>query len=94
MTLDPTKLADWQIAEAAEANMKPVGQLAEELGLVGDELIPLGRRLAKIDQLKVLHERTKVPVAVYIREGIDLVLKKHQNEMPGQLTLDALPPKS
>ncbi len=46
------------------------------------------------DQLKVLHERTKVPVAVYIREGIDLVLKKHQNEMPGQLTLDALPPKS
>jgi predicted DNA-binding protein len=40
------------------------------------------------DQLKVLHERTKVPVAVYIREGIDLVLKQHQDQLPGQLTLD------
>lgn len=41
------------------------------------------------DRLKLLHERTKVPVAVYIREGIDLVLARHQNELPGQLTLDA-----
>lgn len=39
--------------------------------------------------LKLLNERTKVPVAVYIREGIDLVLEKHRNELPGQLTLDA-----
>jgi predicted DNA-binding protein len=41
--------------------------------------------------LKVLNERTKVPVAVYIREGIDLVLEKHRDAMPGQLTLDATP---
>jgi predicted DNA-binding protein len=40
------------------------------------------------DQLKVLHERTKVPVAVYIREGIDLVLKQHHDQLPGQLTFD------
>ena len=40
------------------------------------------------EQLKVLHERTKVPVAVYIREGIDLVLKQHSDQLPGQLTLD------
>lgn len=38
--------------------------------------------------LKKLHERTKVPVAVYIREGIDLVLEQHKDELPGQLTLD------
>ena len=25
------------------------------------------------ERLKLLHERTKVPIAVYIREGIDLV---------------------
>jgi len=31
--LDPTKLKDWQIAEAAEETMKPVGKLAEEMGL-------------------------------------------------------------
>ncbi len=39
------------------------------------------------DQLKQLHERTKVPVAVYIREGIDLVLRKHDAKLPGQLSL-------
>jgi predicted DNA-binding protein len=41
------------------------------------------------DRLKLLHERTKVPVAVYIREGIDMVLESHQSEMPGQLPLAA-----
>ena len=41
------------------------------------------------EQLKLLHERTKVPVAVYIREGIDLVLERHKDELPGQLSLDA-----
>jgi len=41
------------------------------------------------EKLKLLHERTKVPVAVYIREGIDLVLKQHEDELPGQLSLDA-----
>jgi predicted DNA-binding protein len=39
------------------------------------------------ERLKLLHERTKVPVAVYIREGIDLVLDKHQDDLPGQLSL-------
>jgi len=39
------------------------------------------------EQLKLLHERTKVPVAVYIREGIDLVLERHKNELPGQTQL-------
>lgn len=34
--------------------------------------------------LKLLSERTKVPVAVYIREGIELVLKKYRKELPGQ----------
>ncbi len=31
--LDPTQLADWQVAEAAEAAMKPISQVAAELGL-------------------------------------------------------------
>ncbi len=39
------------------------------------------------DALRTLHERTKVPVAVYIREGIDLVLAKHADQLPGQLSL-------
>lgn len=39
------------------------------------------------DRLKLLHERTKVPVAVYIREGIDLVLRQYAHLLPGQLSL-------
>ena len=40
------------------------------------------------DQLRLLHERTKVPVAVYIREGIDLVLRQYVHLLPGQLPLE------
>ena len=39
------------------------------------------------DKLKLLHDRTKVPVAVYIREGIDLVLRHYAHMLPGQLAL-------
>jgi predicted DNA-binding protein len=43
------------------------------------------------DQLKALNERTKVPIAEYIRQGIDLVLQKNQAVLPRQLTIyDAL----
>ncbi len=42
------------------------------------------------ERLKLLHDRTKVPVAEYIRQGIDLVLQKYRGELPGQLTLDEL----
>jgi len=46
------------------------------------------------ERLRMLHERTKVPVAVYIREGIDLVLRQYVHLLPGQLTLtgEAAPP--
>ena len=39
------------------------------------------------ERLHLLHERTKVPVAVYIREGIDLVLKRYEHALPGQMSL-------
>jgi predicted DNA-binding protein len=42
------------------------------------------------DRLKLLHERTKVPVAVYIREGIDLVLAHYAHLLPGQLALETV----
>jgi formyltetrahydrofolate synthetase len=66
MKLDPTKMKDWQIAEAAEENMKPVSQLAEEMGLREDELIPMGRRLAKVDHQKALSRLKGAPAAKYI----------------------------
>ncbi len=52
--LDPTKMADWQVAEAAEAGMKSFAQLCDELGLAEDERIPAGRSLGRIDFAKVL----------------------------------------
>lgn len=38
------------------------------------------------EKLKLLHERTKVPVAEYIRQGIDLVLEQNRDKLPGQLS--------
>ena len=38
-------------------------------------------------RLKELHARTKVPVAEYIRQGIDLVLDRYKAHMPGQVGL-------
>ena len=52
--LDPTKMKDWQIAEAAEENLRKAADLAAELGLSEDEWEPYGRYLAKIDVTKVL----------------------------------------
>jgi hypothetical protein len=40
------------------------------------------------DRLKLLHDRTKVPVAEYIRQGIDMVLEQYRGALPGQLSLD------
>ncbi|MFA5240519.1 MAG: formate--tetrahydrofolate ligase [Phycisphaerae bacterium] len=68
MKLDPIKMKDWQIAEAAEKTMKPVAVLAKELGLEDDELLPMGRQLARVDYAMVL-ERLKSqahPTAKYI----------------------------
>jgi predicted DNA-binding protein len=46
------------------------------------------------DRLHLLHTRTKVPVAVYIREGIDLALKRYEHELPGQMSLVEVAAKS
>ena len=66
LNLDPTKLADWQIAEAAEADMKPFTHLGKDLGLKNDELIPMGKRLGKIDFLKAMERLESRPQGKYI----------------------------
>ena len=38
------------------------------------------------DKLKLLNKRTKVPVAEFIRQGIDMVLDKYKDQIPGQMT--------
>jgi len=64
--LDPTKLADWEVAEAAEATMKTFNQLGQELGLQGDELIPYGKWLGRVDYRAVLDRLDSAPQAKYI----------------------------
>lgn len=66
MKLDPTKMKDWQIAEAAEKNMKPIVKLAREVGLEDDELLPMGRLLGKVDYIKALDRLESRPDAKYI----------------------------
>jgi hypothetical protein len=40
------------------------------------------------ERLKQLHHKTKVPVAEFIRQGIDLILERERRNLPGQLTFD------
>ena len=54
MKLDPTKMKDWQVAEAAEANLKPAAELLKDLGIQDDEWDAYGKYLAKVDVSKVL----------------------------------------
>jgi len=63
---DPTKMADWQIAEAAEADMKTVYQLADEMGLEKMELLPYGHYVAKLDYMSILERLKDKPDGKYI----------------------------
>ena len=42
------------------------------------------------ERLKELNAKTKVPVAEYIRQGIDLVLEKYRASLSGQATFEDL----
>ena len=66
MQLDATKMEDWQIAEAAEENMKSIKEIADGLGLTEEELIPYGPSLAKVDYMKVLDRLKDAPAAKFI----------------------------
>jgi formate--tetrahydrofolate ligase len=64
--LDPRIMPDWQIAEAAEENMKPLYQLARDLGLAYGEMLPMGEKLAKLDYKKILERLRFAPTGRYI----------------------------
>jgi len=66
MPLDPTKYPDWQIAEEAEKHMKTIYQLADELGLLKEELLPYGHYIGKVDYARVLARLKDRPDAKYI----------------------------
>ena len=66
MKLDPTQLADWQIAEAAEENILSIEAIAEKLELLPEELIPRGRNVAKIDYNQTWQRLKDRPVGKYV----------------------------
>ena len=66
MPIDPTKHADWEVAEAAEKNMKTVYELSEQLGLKKEELLPHGHYVAKLDFNKVLDRLKDRPDCKYV----------------------------
>jgi formate--tetrahydrofolate ligase len=66
MNLDPRSMPEWEIAAAAEERAKPISRVAAGLGLRGDELIPYGSKLAKVDYQKVLARLGAAPTARYI----------------------------
>lgn len=57
---------DWQIAQAAEANMRTVHQLGEQLGLQSEEVLPYGHHLGKLDFQKILNRLAHKPLGKYI----------------------------
>jgi formyltetrahydrofolate synthetase len=63
---DPTRLKDWEIAEAAQADMKTVYQLAEELELDKLELFPYGHSVGKLDYMSILRRLEDRPNGKYI----------------------------
>ena len=41
----------------------------------------------QVEALRQLHDRTRVPIAEYIRMGIDMILTKFAEKLPGQVSL-------
>ena len=64
--LDPTKMADWQIAEEVEKSMKTVSRVADEWGILPEELLPYGHYLGKVDFAAVTRRLANRPNGKYI----------------------------
>ncbi len=65
-TLNPLKMADWQIAEAAEERIVPFEKLGLDMGLKSDELIPMGRHIGKVDFAPALSRLKRAPAGKYV----------------------------
>ena len=65
MHYDATTMKDWQIAEAAEEGLPSPAAWGDRLGLVEDEIIPMGR-VCKLDFLKIMERLRDYPDGNYI----------------------------
>jgi len=62
---DATKMKEWQIAEAAEANMPTPNEWPERLNLRKDEVLPYGR-ICRLNFLKIYERLKSKPDGKYI----------------------------
>lgn len=65
MPYDPTRMRDFEIAEAAVKNMPTPTDWQERLGLDKDEVIPYGR-ICKLDSMKIIKRLAGLPDGKYI----------------------------
>ncbi len=65
MAYDVSKMADWQIAEAAEEHMPTPEEWQKKLGLKKDEIIPFGKT-PRLDFLKMMERLKNKPDGKYI----------------------------
>jgi len=65
MPYDPTRMKDYEIAEAAGKNMPAPSDWQERLGLEKDEVIPYGR-ICKLDSMKIIRRLSDRPDGKYI----------------------------
>ena len=63
--LDPTKYADWQIAEDAENRLPSVEEFRVKMGLLPEELIPYGKT-PKLDFIKIMNRLKDKPDGKFI----------------------------
>ena len=54
MNINPTQMADWEIADHFEKNMLKISEIGKKLRLTEDELLPFGHYMGKIDYQSVL----------------------------------------
>ena len=66
MVLDPTQHPDWEIAQDAETRMKPIGTVAQEFGLLPEEVLAYGHYMAKVEQHAVLRRLEGRPNGKYV----------------------------
>ena len=65
MAYDAVKMKDWEISEAAEANMPTPDEWRDRLNLQKDEILPFGR-LCRLDFMKIIDRLKDKPDGKYI----------------------------
>ncbi|HSW39746.1 MAG TPA: formate--tetrahydrofolate ligase [Acidobacteriota bacterium] len=65
MPYDATKMADWEIAQAAEKNMPTASQWRDKLGLTEEELLPMGR-VSKLNFLNIMERHKNRPDGKFV----------------------------